>query len=145
VVLHTDERLLPRRRLARASWNYHRFGGGGRRVTVTYNLTTLQRLPTARQFLVTLNAADRIDPRKVVQRMNYSHPVYNARSMAAQARWAEINGPNHSYFCGAYWGYGFHEDGVRSGIAVANAVNGAINGASNGQAGDAQLHLRRVG
>jgi hypothetical protein len=136
-VLHTDERLLPRRRLARAAWNYHRFAGDSGRATVTYNLTTLQRLPTQRQFLLTLNAADAIDPAQVIQRMTYEHPVYNYRSLAAQARWAEINGPNRTFFCGAYWGYGFHEDGVRSGLAVARAINGQVV--------DAELHLRRVG
>jgi predicted NAD/FAD-binding protein len=137
VVLHTDERLLPRRRLARAAWNYHRFAGDAGRVTVTYNLTTLQCLPTDRQFLVTLNASDAIDPARVIMRTVYAHPVYNSASMAAQARWAQINGPNRTYFCGAYWGYGFHEDGVRSGLAVARAINGQVV--------DAELHLRRVG
>ncbi|MCC7259094.1 MAG: FAD-dependent oxidoreductase [Gammaproteobacteria bacterium] len=139
-LLHTDERLLPRRHLARAAWNYHRLpskaGGINGRVTVTYNLTALQRLPTRHQFLVTLNAPDAVDPARVIRRMNYSHPVYNARSMAAQQRWAEINGQNRSYFCGAYWGYGFHEDGVLSGMAVARAING--------QHVNEQLHLRRL-
>jgi predicted NAD/FAD-binding protein len=136
-VLHTDERLLPRRRLARAAWNYHRFRDDPGRVTVTYDLTLLQRLPTARRVLVTLNATDAIDPAKILRRMSYAHPVYTAPSMAAQARWREINGPNRSWYCGAWWGYGFHEDGVRSGFAVANAING--------QAIDEELHLRRVG
>jgi len=136
-VLHTDERLLPRRRLARAAWNYHRMAGEQSAVTVTYNLTTLQRLPTQRQLLVTLNAGAAIDPDCVIQRMTYAHPVYNAPSMAAQLRWAEINGQNRTYFCGAWWGYGFHEDGVRSGLAAARAING--------QDVDAELHLRRVG
>ena len=137
VVLHTDARLLPRRPLARAAWNYHRFAADRGRATVTYNLTLLQRQPTPTQFLVTLNAGDAIDPDQVLLRTVYAHPVYNQASMAAQARWAEINGPNRSYFCGAYWGYGFHEDGVRSGVAVARAING--------QGVDAELHLRRVG
>ena len=136
-VLHTDERLLPRRRLARASWNYHRFADDHGLVTVTYNLTALQRLPTQRQFLVTLNATHTIDPAKIIRRMVYSHPVYNRRSMAAQARRGEISGQNRTFYCGAYWGYGFHEDGVRSGIAVADAING--------QPEHEELHLRRVG
>jgi predicted NAD/FAD-binding protein len=136
-VLHTDERLLPRRRLARAAWNYHRFAGDTGRVTVTYDLTLLQRLPTRRRFLVTLNATDAIDPAKVIRRMTYAHPVYDVRSMAAQARWREINGPGRTWYCGAWWGYGFHEDGVRSGFAVANAINGGVL--------DEELHLRRVG
>jgi len=140
-VLHTDERLLPRRPLARAAWNYHRFAGRfageSGRVTVTYDLTLLQRLPTQRRFLVTLNATDAIDPAKVLRRMSYWHPVYTARSMAAQARWREINGPNRTWYCGAWWGFGFHEDGVRSGLAVANGINGQVV--------DEELHLRRVG
>lgn len=136
-VLHTDERLLPRRPLARAAWNYHRFGGDHGRVTVTYDLSRLQRLASPQRILLTLNATDAIDPTQVIARMSYDHPVYNAASMAAQARWAELNGCNRSYFCGAWWGYGFHEDGVRSAFAVARAVNGQVN--------DAQLHLRRVG
>jgi predicted NAD/FAD-binding protein len=139
-LLHTDERLLPRRQLARAAWNYHRLpegrGGIAGRVTVTYNLTALQRLKTRRQFLLTLNAPDAVDPSLVLRRLSYTHPVYNARSMAAQQRWAEINGQNRSYFCGAYWGYGFHEDGVLIGMAVARSING--------QPVDEQLHLRRL-
>jgi predicted NAD/FAD-binding protein len=136
-VLHTDERLLPRRPLARAAWNYHRDGAKRGHVTVTYDLTTLQRLPSPRRILLTLNASAAIEPARVIQRVTYHHPVYNSTSMTAQARWAELNGPNRSYYCGAYWGYGFHEDGVRSGLAVSNAVNGQVS--------DAQLHLRRVG
>lgn len=139
-VLHTDERLLPRRHLARAAWNYHRLPQGrgaiGGRVTVTYNLTALQRLRTRRQLLLTLNAPDAVDPSQAIRSLSYTHPVYNARSMAAQQRWGEINGQNRSYFCGAYWGYGFHEDGVLSGIAAARALNG--------QPVNEQLHLRRM-
>jgi predicted NAD/FAD-binding protein len=139
-VLHTDERLLPRRALARAAWNYHRLpkghGGIGGRVTVTYNLTALQRLKTRRQLLLTLNAPDAVDPSRVIRHLSYAHPVYNAGSMAAQQRWSEINGRNRSYFCGAYWGYGFHEDGVLSGMAVARSING--------QPVNEQLHLHRM-
>lgn len=141
-VLHTDERLLPRRQLARAAWNYHRLAGarGGirGRVTVTYDLTALQRLRTRRRFLVTLNAPEAVDPSRVIRQLSYTHPVYNARSMAAQKRWAEINGGNRTWYCGAYWGYGFHEDGVLSGLSAARALQ-------NGSAGHEQLHLRRVG
>jgi predicted NAD/FAD-binding protein len=136
-VLHTDERLLPRLRLSRASWNYHRFVGAGSHATVTYNLTALQRLPTPRQYLVTLNASDAIDPKQIIERMTYSHPVYNARSMAAQARRHEVSARNRTCYAGAYWGYGFHEDGVQSGLAAAAEING--------QTAHEQLHLRRVG
>jgi predicted NAD/FAD-binding protein len=139
-VLHTDERLLPRRALARAAWNYHRLAAEGadeERVTVTYDLTLLQQLPGARRLLVTLNASAAIDPARVLRRITFHHPVFDARGMAAQERWREINGRDRAYFCGAYWGYGFHEDGVRSGLAVADAIEG--------REFDAQLHLRRVG
>jgi predicted NAD/FAD-binding protein len=135
-VLHTDERLLPRARLARAAWNYHRDGVSAA-CTVTYDLTTLQSLGGNRRYLVTLNASEKIDPRAVVQRISYSHPIFTLAGMAAQERWPEINGANGTYFCGAYWGYGFHEDGVRSALAVVAAING--------QAFDEKLHLRRVG
>jgi predicted NAD/FAD-binding protein len=136
-VLHTDERLLPRAALARASWNYHRFSSDSGRVTVTYNMTALQRLPTPRQYLVSLNAGDVIDPRRVIERMSYAHPVYNVASMAAQARRREISGHNRTCYAGAYWGYGFHEDGVRSGLAAAAEINW--------QTAHEELHLRRVG
>lgn len=136
-ILHTDERLLPRRPLSRAAWNYHRFAHASGRVTVTYNMTTLQRLPTARQYLVSLNAGAEINPRQVIRRMTYAHPVYNAASMAAQARRHEISGRNRTCYAGAYWGYGFHEDGVCSGLAAAAEING--------QPAHEQLHLRRVG
>jgi predicted NAD/FAD-binding protein len=123
VVLHTDASLLPRRRRAWASWNYHRDPDGPRdRVSVTYNLTHLQSLPTRRQFLVTLNRGELVQPATVIHRETYAHPVYTADSLHARARHAEINGPNRTYYCGAYWGYGFHEDGVRSALAVYDAL-----------------------
>ena len=121
-VLHTDVRLMPRTRRAWAAWNYHRSSAqDSGRVSVTYDLSRLQSLPGPRTFLLTLNDTGTVDPRTVVQRLNYMHPVYNHASIAAQQRHAEINGINRSYYCGAWWGYGFHEDGVRSAIAVCDA------------------------
>jgi predicted NAD/FAD-binding protein len=121
-VLHTDIRLMPRNRRARAAWNYHRSSTQQTgRVSVTYDLTRLQSLPGPREFLLTLNDTGSVDPRTVVERLSYSHPVYTQATIAAQQRHAEINGINRSYYCGAWWGYGFHEDGVRSAIAVADA------------------------
>lgn len=121
-VLHTDASVMPRNRRARAAWNYHRSSTeDSGRVSVTYDLTRLQSLPGPREFLLTLNDTGAVDPRAVVQRLNYMHPVYNHATIAAQQRHAEINGMNRSYYCGAWWGYGFHEDGVRSAIAVCNA------------------------
>ncbi len=121
-VLHTDARLMPRTRRARAAWNYHRSSTqDSGRVSVTYDLTRLQSLPGPREFLLTLNDTGAVDPRAVLHRLNYMHPVYNHATIAAQQRHAEINGMNRSYYCGAWWGYGFHEDGVRSAITVCDA------------------------
>lgn len=122
-VLHTDTRLLPRRRRAWAAWNYHRDGSAASgRVSVTYNLTRLQSLPTHRQFLLTLNGDASVDPRTIVHRQSYSHPVFDAASLRAQRRLAEISGVGRTWYCGAYWGYGFHEDGVQSAAALCNAL-----------------------
>ena len=123
-VLHTDVRLLPRRRRAWAAWNYHRSHRSTTtgRVSVTYNLTRLQSLATHRQFLLTLNGDEAIDPSTILHRQTYSHPVFDAASLRAQDRHAEISGVRRTWYCGAYWGYGFHEDGVRSATAVCNAL-----------------------
>ncbi len=126
-ILHTDSSLLPRRRLAWASWNYHLLANGRGRVAVTYNMNILQSLTASRQFCVTLNRTDAIDPAKIIRRIVYHHPVYNARSIAAQKQHAAVNGVNHTYFCGAYWGYGFHEDGVNSALRVAKYFGKDLN------------------
>jgi predicted NAD/FAD-binding protein len=116
VVLHTDTRLLPRRRLAWSAWNYHRLAGDNAGVAVTYNMNLLQNLDTRRTFLVTLNNGAAIDPDTIIRRLSYDHPVYTPAGISAQRRQAEINGVNRTYFCGAYWRYGFHEDGVVSAL-----------------------------
>lgn len=122
-ILHTDRRLLPRRRRAWAAWNYHRDVAQARgRVSVTYNLTRLQNLPTHRQLLLTLNGDGQVDPHTIVHRQTYSHPVFDGGALRAQGRRDEINGTRRSWYCGAYWGYGFHEDGVQSAIALCNAL-----------------------
>ena len=118
-VLHTDASLLPKRRLAWASWNYHLLASKQARVSVTYNMNILQTLDSPRPFCVTLNRTPDIDPAKILRRITYHHPVYNAGSIEAQKHHALINGVNSTYFCGAYWGYGFHEDGVKSALEVA--------------------------
>jgi predicted NAD/FAD-binding protein len=152
-VLHTDVRLLPRRRRAWAAWNYHRGGQAAAttgRVSVTYNLTRLQSLPTRRQFLLTLNGDEAIDPRTVLHRQTYSHPVFDAASLRAQERHGEISGVRRTWYCGAYWGFGFHEDGVRSATAVCNALGQRRSPSASPDAGvpetvtetaDAQLYL----
>jgi len=117
-ILHTDPSLLPRRRLAWASWNYHILREGQGPVALTYNMNILQSLRAPQPFCVTLNRAAAVDPAKVLRRITYHHPVYTLEGAAAQKRQAEVNGARRTYFCGAYWGYGFHEDGVNSALAV---------------------------
>ncbi len=117
-LLHTDTSLLPRAERARASWNFLRPRGDRGAVTVTYDLTRLQRLPTQTHYLVTLGGEDLVDPRTVVARMDYAHPTYNPTSVAAQRRLPEAN-TQRIAFAGAYHGWGFHEDGARSGAAAA--------------------------
>ncbi|MDG1462753.1 MAG: FAD-dependent oxidoreductase, partial [Gammaproteobacteria bacterium] len=136
-VLHTDTRLMPQNRKAWAAWNYHKPRHAGSHVSVTYNLSTLQRIPGDTQFLVTLNGTRQIDKSKVLQRFDYEHPVFNLQSMAAQNRWSEINGERRTWYCGAYWGYGFHEDGVKSAIRVCDAMEKADS--------HEKLHLSRTG
>lgn len=118
--LHTDERFLPRRRRARAAWNYH-LGGDGR-ATLTYDLNKLMGLSAPEQFCVTLNPPAPIEASKVLARMAYTHPLYTRDAIAAQARWADVSGVRRLHFCGAYWFYGFHEDGVRSAVRVASCL-----------------------
>ena len=118
-VLHTDCTLLPRRRRAWASWNYHISKQLDFPVAVTYDLSRLQKVDLPSPILLTLNHSDRIDETKVLRRFNYSHPAYGCASIDAQKRHAEISGRQRTHFCGAYWGYGFHEDGVNSALAVA--------------------------
>ncbi|HEY6125607.1 MAG TPA: FAD-dependent oxidoreductase [Steroidobacteraceae bacterium] len=117
-VLHTDESLLPRAPLARAAWNYHllavRDNAMRDRVALTYDMNVLQSLDAPVRFLVTLNRTADIDPAKVLKTITYHHPVYLPAGVAAQKRRAEISGVNRTFYCGAYWRYGFHEDGVVS-------------------------------
>jgi predicted NAD/FAD-binding protein len=117
-VLHTDTRLLPRRRRAWASWNYHLLETPTERATVTYHMNRLQSLKADRELCVTLNRTAVIDPQQVIRTIPYAHPVYTPEGVRAQARQAEISGRNRTHYCGAYWGWGFHEDGVCSALAV---------------------------
>jgi predicted NAD/FAD-binding protein len=117
-VLHTDARVMPRRRRAWASWNYRIPPEPRAHVQVTYHMNRLQRLDTAEDYFVTLNDDGAIDPARVVRRIAYAHPVFDADAIAAQRRHAEIDGAGGVHYAGAYWGYGFHEDGLRSALAV---------------------------
>jgi len=118
VVLHTDTSVLPKSKLAWAAWNYHLPQRQTDRVAVTYNMNLLQRLRTRLPLLVSLNMTERIDPATIIKRLTYEHPVHTPQAVAAQSRQAEIDGVNRTYFCGAYWRFGFHEDGVVSALAA---------------------------
>ncbi len=116
--LHTDERLLPRSHRAWASWNYHRLVDQPQQATLTYRLASLQGIDSAHEILVTLNRDDAIRDDRVLARFDYAHPVFDVAAVAAQRRHEDLNGNRGTWFCGAYWGYGFHEDGVQSALTV---------------------------
>lgn len=122
VVLHSDASAMPANRRAWASWNYLRDAEEGSAPTVTYWMNRLQDLDCGTDLFVSLNRTSSIDPTKVLGRYRYAHPAYDVAAFAAQQRWAEVNGPRRTYFAGAWWGYGFHEDGADSGARVAEAI-----------------------
>jgi len=122
VVLHTDDSLLPDKRLAWSSWNYWLREADQERAILTYDMNILQSIDAPVTFCVTLNATQEIAPDKILGRYNYSHPVFSLESVAASQRWQEINGVNNTWFCGAYWANGFHEDGVKSALKVTEAL-----------------------
>ena len=117
-VLHWDDSLLPKRKLAWAGWNYHKTRNPINGTSVTYNMNILQGIKSEATFCVSLNMTDRIDPAKIIKKFNYGHPVFSKNAIESQKRLGEINGVNRTYFCGAYWGSGFHEDGVNSALNV---------------------------
>ena len=121
-VLHTDTTLLPRERKAWAAWNAHLPGVPDAPCTVSYCMNLLQGIDAPHTFVVTLNRSEAIDPGKVLARMPYHHPVHTHASVVAQGRRAEIQGRHRTWFAGAYWGWGFHEDGLRSAVEVAEAL-----------------------
>jgi uncharacterized protein len=135
-VLHTDVRMLPRRRRAWASWNFHVSQQLQPLTTVTYDMNRLQSLNSDTRYLVTLNRTAEVDPRQIIRTIAYAHPVFTASGARTQQRVAEISGANRTHYCGAYWAWGFHEDGVLSGQRVA---------AELGVAGGAQVHVLRPG
>lgn len=119
VVLHTDRRLLPTRRKAWAAWNAFVPADPDAECSVSYCMNLLQGFESPEPFVVTLNRTAAIDPAKVIATMTYHHPVYTHASVAAQSRAGEINGRRKTWFAGAYWGFGFHEDGMRAGVEAA--------------------------
>lgn len=126
VVLHTDTRLLPMRKLAWASWNYRLGGSGHTHAAVTYNMNILQGIESDTTFCVSLNQSAGITPSKVLHRFTYAHPQYSVTAVAAQQRWEELNGARHTFYCGAYWANGFHEDGVVSALRVAHSFGQSL-------------------
>lgn len=120
--LHTDGRLLPRSPRARASWNYHRPAVDTGAATITYDMNRLQGIESTRPILLTLNREDDIDPAAVLRTFDYDHPVLDAGAVRAQSRRDEINGLHGTWFAGAYWGHGFHEDGVQSALHVCRGL-----------------------
>jgi predicted NAD/FAD-binding protein len=119
-VLHTDASLLPRSRKAWAAWNAFIPADPGDACTVSYCMNLLQGFSSPEPFVVTLNRSNAIDPKRILRRMSYEHPVYTHASVAAQTRKAEIQGRRRVWFAGAYWGWGFHEDGIRSAVELAH-------------------------
>ena len=128
-VLHTDVRLLPRNRRAWASWNYRLDGTGGSGpagATLTYHMNRLQSVASRHQICVTLNQEGAIDPRAVLAVFEYAHPVLDRTAVEAQGRYHEISGVRSTWYCGAYWGYGFHEDGLQSALRVCRALGAEL-------------------
>jgi len=136
-ILHTDESLLPKRTLARAAWNYHLLADPQEPVALTYDMSALQSLAAPARLLVTLNHRRAIDERRILRSFSYQHPVYLPHGVAAQRRHRELNGQRRTYFCGAYWRSGFHEDGV---VSAQNAL-----AHFNEDLLRAELPLQRVG
>jgi predicted NAD/FAD-binding protein len=134
-ILHSDASLMPSRRRAWAAWNYHIPEDRNRHVAVTYNMNILQGLDAENQYCVTLNSEQNIDPKKIIRRVQYEHPIYSRDAVAAQQRQADLNA-GRTFFCGAYWRNGFHEDGV---VSALNAVEHFEQGLAN-----AKLHLQRA-
>ena len=134
-ILHTDESLMPTRRRAWAAWNYHIPQDSARHVAVTYNMNILQGLTSNKQYLVTLNNDQHIDPDKIIRTVQYEHPVFSRESVAAQARQTDVN-QDRTFYCGAYWRNGFHEDGVVSALSALEHFEERLS--------DGQLHLRRA-
>jgi predicted NAD/FAD-binding protein len=123
-ILHTDERVMPARKAAWASWNYtlHRGRSQDDPAALTYWMNCLQNLDSDTDYFVTLNPADDIAPNKIIKEIQYAHPQYSLTSLAAQRRMPDINGANHAYFCGAYCGHGFHEDGLKAALVVVDLL-----------------------
>jgi predicted NAD/FAD-binding protein len=122
VVMHTDVQLLPKRKSTWSSWNYLLQSDSRKAPILTYSMNILQGIESSTEFCVTLNAKNKINAQKILGEYEYSHPVFSQKAVEAQAAWPLINGVNHTWFCGAYWFNGFHEDGVNSALRVVKAL-----------------------
>ena len=122
VTLHTDTSLLPGAKRAWASWNYHVGEDRDKPATLSYNMNILQGIQSDTTFVVTLNDEGSIDQSKIIDNFEYAHPNFTLEGIAAQSRWPDINGHNRTWFCGAYWRNGFHEDGCMTGMRVADSI-----------------------
>lgn len=125
-VLHWDEKLMPRRRAAWASWNCRVSPDPEEPVVLTYWMNRLQNLKTVREYFVTLNASAQIDPAKIIRKISYTHPQYDFAALNSQKKIPGLNGKQHTYFCGSYCGYGFHEDAVKSAVQAASRLGASF-------------------
>ena len=114
VTLHTDESIMPNNKLTWAAWNYNIDSTNDMPIALTYNMNILQNLKTQQTILVTLNDNGNINPEKVLKKINYDHPLFSLKSVEAQKNYGIISGVNRTGYAGAYWGNGFHEDGISS-------------------------------
>ena len=117
-LLHTDSEILPNKKITWSSWNYLLSEDNSKPVALTYNMNILQSLDSKTDFLVTLNGNDQVNPKKVIKTISYEHPLFTVAGVKAQKQKHQISGKNNTFYCGAYWGYGFHEDGVNSALDV---------------------------
>ena len=127
VILHYDDHFMPKRKLAWAAWNYHIDDNSNSPASLTYNMNILQNLKTEVPLLVTLNPLQKINKKKIIKTLSYAHPQYSLRSIEAQSKYHLISGVNRTSFAGAYWGNGFHEDGVKSALDAIQQFN-AVHG-----------------
>lgn len=121
-VLHTDENILPKKKIAWAAWNYHILKGKSDTAALTYNMNILQSLKTSQTYNVTLNYTRAIAPDKIIRKIKYMHPRFSLEGIRAQKRHSDISGHNNTFYCGAYWRNGFHEDGVVSALSAVKQV-----------------------
>ena len=125
-LLHTDSSILPKKKITWSSWNYLLSGDQSKPVTLTYNMNILQSLKSKTNFLVTLNSNGDVDKSKIIKTLVYHHPLFTVKGVKAQKEKNKISGVNNTFYCGAYWGNGFHEDGVNSALDVCSFFDKAL-------------------